>query len=275
MNNYFQLMRFHKPIGIFLLLYPTLTALWIAGSGHPSIKNIIIFVFGVICMRAAGCVINDYFDRHVDRHVTRTKNRPLAAQKIPTRNALLLFFILCAIAFVLVLFTNAETILLAFFALGVAIIYPLMKRITHWPQLFLSIAFSFSIPMAFTAEINHVPAVAWLLMLINIIWTIAYDTQYALCDRRDDILIGVKSTAILFAKHDKLIIALLQSIVIFLLIFLGILLSAGLFYFSCIAGSALLFFYQAILMRHYEPNDCLRAFINNQWVGLLIFLAVV
>lgn len=271
---YFQLMRFHKPVGILLLLWPTLWALWIASHGAPHIKNIFIFVVGVILMRAAGCVINDIADRKLDLHVTRTASRPITTGEITTQSALILFFILCALAFVLVLFTNILTIFLSFFALATAMIYPFMKRYTHFPQIILGMAFSFSVPMAFAAEINQINFVSLLLMLITILWTVLYDTEYAMADRTDDLKIGIKSTAIFFGKYDRIMIGLFQSVVILLLFFLGLLEKFSVIYFSAIVIAALLFLYQQFLISTREPKNCLRAFLNNQWVGLIIFVGI-
>jgi len=267
-------MRFHKPIGTLLLLWPALWALWIAARGFPNIKNLFIFIFGVILMRAAGCVINDVADRKFDLNVTRTKLRPLTSGKISTRESIILFFILCIIAFVLVLFTNKLTILLSFCAVVSAIIYPFMKRYTHWPQLFLGIAFSFSIPMAFAAETNHVSFIAWILMFANILWTIAYDTQYAMTDREDDLKIGIKSTAILFGKYDRVMIALFQFGFICLLCILGFVEKFLSIYFIAICIAILFFIYQQILISKREPSNGLRAFLNNWWVGMIIFLGI-
>lgn len=271
---YFELMRFHKPIGIFLLLWPTWWALWIAARGFPNIKNFIIFTLGVIVMRAAGCVINDLADRKFDLHVTRTKSRPITSGKISSKNALILFFSLCLIALILVLFTNLLTIILAFFALLTATIYPFMKRHTHWPQLVLGIAFSFSIPMAFAAETNSIPTIAFLLMLATIAWTIAYDTQYAMIDREDDLKIGIKSTAILFGRQDRLIIGLFQLIAIILLCMMGLLIQYSFVYFMAIFIVFLLFIYQQALMKTREPNHYFQAFLNNHWVGMTVFAGI-
>ncbi|MCX7121403.1 MAG: 4-hydroxybenzoate octaprenyltransferase [Gammaproteobacteria bacterium] len=274
LKKYIQLMRLNKPIGILLLLWPTLWALWIAAGGLPSVKNFFIFIAGVIIMRSAGCVINDFADRNYDSHVLRTQARPLATAKISTRNAITLFLVLCFIAFILVLFTNALTIKLAFFAVITAIIYPFMKRYTHWPQFILGVAFSFSIPMAFAAETNHVPLISLLIMLINILWTIVYDTQYAMVDRADDLKIGIKSTAILFGKHDRLIIGLFQISIIILLCLLGYLLSFSTVFFIAIFIAALLFLHQQKLIKTHDPKSCFQAFLNNQWVGLIIFSGI-
>ncbi|OGT32828.1 MAG: 4-hydroxybenzoate polyprenyltransferase [Gammaproteobacteria bacterium RIFCSPHIGHO2_02_FULL_39_13] len=272
--SYLRLMRFHKPVGILLLLWPTMWALWIASNGAPHINNIFIFVAGVILMRAAGCVINDIVDRKLDLHVSRTRTRPIATGEIATRSALILFLILCMTAFILVLFTNALTILLAFFAVMVAIIYPFMKRYTHFPQVILGIAFSFSVPMAFAAETSRVSFIAGLIMLITMLWTIMYDTEYAMADREDDLKIGIKSTAIFFEKYDRAMIGLLQSVVILLLYFLGDVKHFSVIYFSAIFICLLLFIYQQMLISKRESQNCLRAFLNNQWVGLIIFVGI-
>lgn len=271
---YFQLMRFHKPVGILLLLWPTLCALWIAARGLPSIKNLFIFVSGVIIMRAAGCVINDIADRKFDLHVSRTQSRPITTDQISTHAAFILFFILCVIAFILVLFTNTLTILLAFFALATTLIYPLMKRYTHFPQVILGIAFSFSIPMAFAAEINQIHFMSLLFMFITILWTVMYDTEYAMADRADDLKIGIKSTAIFFGKYDRVMIGIFQISVILLLFFFGLCEKFSVMYFIAIFIAALLFVYQQFLIATREPQKCLRAFINNQWVGFIVFLGI-
>ena len=271
LKNYLQLMRFHKPIGILLLLWPTWWALWMASNGTPDLKNSFIFTMGVIIMRAAGCVINDIADRQLDRHVARTKDRPLTTEKIKTRHAIYLFVLLCLIAFILVLFTNPKTILISFFAVLMAMIYPFMKRYTHFPQLVLGIAFSCAIPMAFTAENHPLSLATWILFLANILWTVAYDTEYAMIDRNDDLKIGIKSTAILFGKYDRMIIGLLQGAFILVMSLIGFLNQFSIFYFAGLLVAMGLFFYQQRLM----PMRCLDAFLNNQWVGLVVFMGVV
>lgn len=272
--HYLELMRFHKPVGIFLLLWPTLWALWIASGGFPSTKNLFIFIGGVVLMRAAGCVINDIADRKLDLQVKRTQTRLITSGKISVHNALLLFFALCLMAFLLVLMTNPLTILLSFFALCVATFYPFAKRYTHFPQVILGIAFSFAIPMAFSAVHNHIPAIAWLIMIINMLWTVMYDTLYAMVDRDDDLKIGIKSTAILFGKCDKLMIGLLQLTVITLLCLLGFLLNFLLIYFVAVFIALLLFIYQQKLISDRIPDKCFQAFLNNQWVGLIVFIGI-
>ncbi len=268
-------MRLHKPIGILLLLWPTLWALWIAAHGIPRLKNLLVFIVGVILMRSAGCVINDFADRKLDLHITRTQSRPLTTGEIPARNAIILFIVLCLLAFILVLLTNLLTIFLAFFAVIIAIIYPFMKRYTNWPQFILGVAFSFSIPMAFAAETGHVPLTAGILMLATIFWTMAYDTQYAMIDRDDDVKIGIKSTAILFGQYDRLMIGLFQYAAIVLLCILGFLESFLFIYFMAVFIAVLLFIYQQLLIANQESKNCFRAFLNNQWVGLIIFMGII
>ncbi len=274
-KKYIRLMRLNKPIGIFLLLWPTLWALWIASNGHPSLKNIIIFVLGVILMRSAGCVINDIADRNFDLHVERTKNRPVTTGEISVRQAKILFVALISFSFILVLFTNLHTVLISFLAVAVGVIYPFMKRFFDFPQLILGFAFSFGVPMAFTAENMPLTWITWLLMLTNILWVIMYDTQYALADYADDLKIGIKSSAILFGIYDKLIIAVLQCMVILLFIILGFCLYFSIWYFIAIFIALLLFIHQQHLIRTRNPIKCFRAFLNNHWVGLVVFLGIV
>lgn len=263
-------MRFDKPIGTLLVLWPALWGLWIANAGAPHPKILLIFILGAVIMRAAGCVINDIADRHFDRHVARTKARPLTAKKIKTHRAIHLFCFLCAIAFVLVLFTNLKTIILAFFAVLVAAFYPFMKRYTHLPQVVLGIAFSFSIPMAFAAQNQTLGLSCWLLMVANILWTVAYDTEYAITDREDDVKIGIKSTAILFGRFTKTIIALLQVSALGLLFCLGFYLHYPTIYFAGLGTAAILFRHQYNLL----PEKSFQAFLNNQWVGMVIFVGI-
>ncbi|MCP4697157.1 MAG: 4-hydroxybenzoate octaprenyltransferase [Gammaproteobacteria bacterium] len=272
--QYALLMRLHRPIGIYLLLWPTLWALWIAGEGRPDIKVAVVFVLGVIVMRSAGCVINDYADRRIDPHVSRTKDRPIAAGRVSSREALKLFAGLCLIAFGLVLLMNLLTIYLSVAALALAIVYPFMKRYTQLPQLFLGAAFAWAAPMAFAAQTGHVPAPAWLLFSAALLWTAAYDTMYAMADRADDIRIGVKSTAILFGRADKLIIALLQTAVLCLLFLIGRQAGLGAIYIASLAAAAVFAGYQQSLIRNREPSRCLRAFLNNQWFGAVVFAGI-
>ncbi|AYF89427.1 4-hydroxybenzoate octaprenyltransferase [Pseudomonas sp. DY-1] len=273
--DFIQLTRLDKPIGIYLLLWPTLWALWIAGEGSPSLANLLIFVLGVNLMRAAGCVINDYADRNFDGHVTRTRARPLASGRVSPREALVFFFILVAISFVLVLFTNAATIWLSFGGLALAACYPFMKRYTYYPQVVLGAAFSWGMPMAFTAETGELPAAAWLLYIANLLWTVAYDTYYAMTDREDDLKIGVKSTAILFGDADRLIIATLQGLALFCLVLAGNRFELGVCFYLGLAAAAACFAWEFYSTRTKDPQACFKAFLHNHWAGLAIFAGIV
>ena len=266
-----QLMRLDRPVGTLLLLWPTLWAVWIAGNGSPSVRTVIVFTLGVIVMRAAGCVINDFADRKIDGHVKRTEGRPLATGALSGKQALMLFAGLAAVAFVLVLFLNTFTILLSFGGLGLAVLYPFMKRYTHLPQVVLGAAFSWAIPMAFAAETDSLPAIVWLLYTANLLWTVAYDTEYAMVDRDDDLKIGVKSTAILFGEMDRLMIGMLQAMALFALWLLGRQLGFGGLWLAGLGVAAGLFVYQHWLMRERSRDGCFQAFLNNQWVGLAVF----
>lgn len=270
---YAQLMRLDKPIGTLLLLWPTLWALLLANKGLPNFKILVIFVLGVILMRAAGCVINDYADRHIDGKVKRTSSRPLATGRATETEAKILFFILISCAFILVLFLNNYAIFLSFIAALLAIIYPFMKRYTHLPQFFLGAAFGWSIPMAYGASIEYLPLECWLLFIANLAWTVSYDTQYAMVDRDDDLRIGVKSTAILFAQYDNKIIALLQIIALTLLIIVGSVSQLHFSYFICLCFALACFIYQCRLTKRRERESCFKAFLNNNYVGLSVFIA--
>jgi 4-hydroxybenzoate polyprenyltransferase len=274
-NDYIALTRLNRPVGIYLLLAPTLWALWIAGQGAPSIKLIIIFTLGVVLMRSAGCVINDVADRHVDPFVARTQNRPIATGRISPLSAIIFFLALCYFAFVLVFFfTNKLTLFLSLGAVALTIAYPFMKRFTYLPQVVLGAAFAWSIPMAFAAQTNALPNQAWLLYIANVLWTVAYDTQYAMVDREDDLKIGVKSTAILFGDLDVFIIGVLQLLFLISLLLLGHQLHRGFFYLLGVGIAALFFVHQYWLIRHRDPENCLKAFLNNQWVGASIFIGL-
>jgi len=270
-NAIWRLMRFDRPIGILLLLWPTLWALWIAGEGHPSLKNVLIFCTGVVLMRAAGCIMNDVADRDFDPHVERTRNRPLASGELTVRQALLTFFVLMLLAFGLVLMTNALTIKLAFAGAVLASSYPFFKRWTHLPQVVLGLAFGWGIPMAFAAETGQVAPVAWLILVINVIWSVIYDTLYAMVDRDDDISIGLKSTAILFGRYDLLILRLLKLLMIALLTGLGLKLQLGWPWFTGVAIAAALFAWQQYQVRNRDRKACFEAFMNNNWVGVVIW----
>lgn len=272
--QYALLMRLHRPIGIFLLLWPTLWALWIAAQGLPDILILGVFVLGVALMRSAGCVINDYADRHFDPYVHRTYDRPLAAKRVSEREALILFVVLCLLAFSLVLLMNGLTILLSFIAVLLAISYPFMKRYTHWPQVYLGATFGWAIPMAFAAQTGTVPPLAWLLLLANIMWTVAYDTLYAMVDREDDQRIGVKSTAIAFGAMDKLAVGSLHIITLSLLGWVGYLIQAGSLYYLSLLVAAGFAIYQQWLVKARQPDRCFQAFLNNNWFGFVVFMGI-
>jgi 4-hydroxybenzoate polyprenyltransferase len=272
--NYIQLMRWDKPIGILLLLWPTLMALWITGKGHPDPKLVTIFVLGVIIMRSAGCVINDFADRDFDKKVTRTKNRPLATQQLSVNEAIICFLLLIFIAFLLVLQLNIQTILLSAIGLLLAIIYPFLKRFTHLPQVVLGAAFSWGIILVFSAFKQKIPNEAWVLFLANLCWIMVYDTQYAMADRADDIQIGVKSTAILFGKADLFWVGFFQILALSLFILLGIILFLGPFYFLGILIAGILMIYQQLLIKNRQSENCFKAFLNNNYVGLALFIGL-
>ena len=273
--EYVRLARLDKPIGIFLVLWPTLWALWLAAEGLPSLDVLLIFIAGAVLMRSAGCVINDFADRKIDGHVERTKERPLVSGKITPKNALIFFSILCIGAFILVLQTNELTIYLSFGALALAAVYPFMKRYTYLPQVVLGAAFAWSVPMAYAAQSNELPTIIWLIYTATVLWTVAYDTMYAMVDREDDIKIGVKSTAILFGTADRAIIACLQVMVILTLCIIGEQAKLGQFYLLSVVVAAVLFVYQQHLIRHRYREQCFQAFLNNNWVGLVIFVGLV
>ncbi len=273
--DFWQLMRMHRPIGIFLLLWPTLWCLWIAGKGSPSIANVVIFVLGTLCMRAAGCCINDYADRKFDGQVKRTAQRPLATGKVTPREALLCCAVLYLIAFALVLLTNGITILMSLGGLALALIYPFMKRHTHLAQVVLGAAFSWGGMMAFTAQTGALPAHAWLLYVGNVLWTVVYDTEYAMVDRDDDIRIGVKSTAVLFAEADRVIIGFLQVMCLWTLLLAGRRFELGSWYYVGLLIAGALFVYQQKLIYHRQRDACFKAFLHNNHVGLVIFVGTV
>ncbi|PJC85001.1 4-hydroxybenzoate octaprenyltransferase [Vibrio sp. HA2012] len=271
---YWQLMRMDRPIGSLLLLWPTLWALVLAAGGIPEPDILLVFMLGVLLMRSAGCVINDYADRDFDGHVKRTQSRPLPAGKVAPYEAILLFVLLSLAAFFLVLTMNSLTIRLSYIGILLAAVYPFMKRFTHLPQLFLGLAFSWAIPMAWAAQSNQLPAQVWLLFVINLLWTVAYDTQYAMVDRDDDLKIGIKSTAILFGRFDWTIIAGLQLLMLVLLVILGNWMQLDTVFYAGVFGSALLFIFQHVLIRQRERDNCFRAFLNNNYVGMLLSVAV-
>lgn len=272
---YWQLMRMDRPIGSLLLLWPTLWALILAAQGMPDFRVLMVFAIGVFAMRSAGCVINDFADRHVDGHVKRTAQRPLPTGKVSEKEAIGLFLALVILSFLLVLTMNPLTIKLSLVGVVLAFIYPFMKRYTQVPQLFLGLAFSWSIPMAWAAQANELPPVIWLVFGVNLLWTIAYDTQYAMVDRDDDLLIGVKSTAILFGRRDKAIIGVLQLMTIVLLIALGWVYSLATSYYWTVLIASCLFVYQQHLIRHRQRMPCFHAFLNNNYVGMVITLGLI
>ncbi len=275
LQNYIQLTRFDRPIGTLLLLWPTLWTLWLAADGWPDIDLIIIFSLGTLLMRSAGCVINDYADRDFDGHVKRTMNRPMATGRVTQREAIILFATLLVLAFLLVLMTNPLTIMLSFAAAALAMIYPFMKRFTHLPQVVLALAFSWGMPMAWAAQTDTINPAAWLMFVGCMLWVVAYDTQYAMVDRDDDLKIGIKSTAILFGRYDNLIITLLQTATLIILTIVGHLLSCGPAYFAGLAGMAILFLYQKNLTRHREREACFKAFLSNHWIGFSVLTGVI
>lgn len=272
---YIELMRLDKPIGILLLLWPTLSALWIAAEGVPDFAILIIFIWGVIIMRSAGCVINDYADRDFDGMVTRTLNRPMARGEIQPKQALITFAVLSLLAFLLVLQLNSMTIWLSFAGLFLAASYPFMKRYTYLPQVYLGATFGWAIPMAFAAQSETLPAIAWLLFLANVLWSTAYDTFYAMVDREDDLLAGIKSTAVLFGDDDRVIIGVVQFFFLLVMVLIGNQLALGLFYYLGVFIAAGLCVYQQYLVRDRQPAQCLQAFLNNNWVGAALFVGIV
>ncbi|GEA62670.1 4-hydroxybenzoate octaprenyltransferase [Vibrio comitans] len=274
MRAYYQLMRMDRPIGSLLLLWPTLWALVMASEGRPQWTVLIVFCLGVFLMRSAGCVINDFADRDLDGHVERTQFRPIPSGLVSAKEALALFGVLSIISFALVLTMNTLTIQLSFVGVALAALYPFMKRFTHLPQLVLGMAFSWAIPMAWAAESGHIAPLAWLLFVINMLWTIAYDTQYAMVDRDDDLKIGIKSTAILFGRFDKLIVGILQAITIILLLIVGenAALGAAFYWGVLVAGG--LFVYQQWLIKSRDRALCFQAFLNNNYVGMVITIGL-
>ncbi|VFP86735.1 4-hydroxybenzoate octaprenyltransferase [Candidatus Erwinia haradaeae] len=272
---YCQLMRINQPGGLFLLLWPTLWSLWLSGMSAPPLKVLFVFMLGVFVMRSAGCVINDIIDRNIDGYIRRTQNRPLSIRKISVKKAKLLHISLLVIACSLVLTMNIITILFSTVGLALTWIYPFMKRYTYWPQVFLGVAFSLSIPMAWSAISDRIPIACWLLFFGNFFWVLSYDTQYAMVDRLDDLKIGVKSTAILFHRYDKLVIALLQLLSLTFLTLVGWELALHPIFYVAILGVFMLFTYQQLLIASRQEERCFKAFLQNNWVGLIIFTGIV
>lgn len=274
LSDFIQLMRLDKPIGILLLLWPTLWSLWLAAEGVPSLKNLVIFTLGCVLMRSAGCVINDYADRDFDQHVQRTRERPITAGRVKPVYALLLFTGLCLVSLALVLLTNALTIKLACGAVALTAIYPYCKRHTHLPQIVLGAAFAWAIPMAWAAEKSAIIAPVWLVYCAAVLWTLVYDTFYAMVDREDDLKIGIRSTAILFGESDRAITGVLQGLVILSLLLVGQKFHLHWPYFLGLAVAAALFGWQQYLIRAREPAACFRAFLHNHWVGMVVFAGI-
>ena len=270
-----SLTRFDRPIGTYLLLWPTLTALWIASEGWPGWHLLLVFVLGTVLTRSAGCIINDLADMKFDGKVKRTQERPLISGKVDPLEALLLAGGIAFVALLLVLTTNLYTVYLSVFAVIIAVIYPFMKRYTYLPQAFLGIAFSWGIPMAFTAVNNEIANVAWLLLIANLLWVVAYDTQYAMVDRDDDIRLGIKSTAILFAELDRPMIAILQVSFLITLLLIPRSVELSVYYYFGLCGATGLFIYQHYLTWNRSREGCFEAFLNNHWVGLSVFLGIV
>lgn len=271
LQQYALLIRLDKPVGIYLLLWPTLWGLWFAAKGIPDAHVLIVFILGVILMRSAGCILNDIADQRYDTNVTRTKARPIASGKISSFEALLVAFVLITFAFLLVLSMNWLTIQLAFVAVLLAGIYPFMKRYTYLPQFILGLAFGWTIPMGFAAQTGSIPQIAWLLLIANILWSVVYDTMYAMVDREDDLKIGVKSTAILFDDADRVIIGIIQILVLVTLIMTGKQAQLGSYFYIGLAIASCFFIYQQFLIRNREPDQCMQAFLNNNWFGLTVF----
>ena len=275
LKQYAILVRLNRPIGILLLMWPTLISLWIAAQGWPDLKILIVFVLGVVLMRSAGCAINDYADRHIDGSVSRTRDRPLVSGKVSEKEALLVFAALSICAFGLVLLMNKLTIMMSIAGVLLAASYPFMKRYHFLPQVHLGAAFGWTVPMAFTAQANELTPVTWLLFFATVLWTTAYDTMYAMADREDDLKIGVKSTAILFGPLDRKIIGIIQAMLILNLILIGQRAELSGFYFTGVAVATVFAAWHQYLIKDRDPQKCFQAFLNNNWFGLSIFIGVV
>ena len=275
LDIYESLMRFDKPIGILLLLWPTLWGLWMSSHGSPHPLIVLIFVLGVVLMRSAGCVVNDVADRNFDSHVERTRNRPLAAKLISPQEALVLAAVLVALAFALVMQLNLLTIKLSLVALALAVVYPFLKRVFWLPQAWLGIAFGFGIPMAFAAHNNQVAPLAWTMMAANMFWAIAYDTEYAMVDRDDDIKLGLRSSAILFGRYDVAGVMICHAVFILIMVYIGYRALLGAFYFIGLVIATCLVAYQFVLIRSRQGERCFKAFLNNNWLGAAVYAGIV
>ena len=273
-SDLIELARLHRPIGIWLLLWPVLWAVWIAGASHPAPKVLVVFVLGTVAMRSAGCVINDLADRDFDPFVKRTRDRPIASRRIAPTEALVYFLALVAVALALVLQLDPYTIRMSFIGAALAVSYPFFKRFFPLPQFYLGVAFSWGVPMSFMAQNGNIPRVAWIIFFAGIIWAAIYDTMYAMVDREDDLKIGVKSSAIVFGDMDKLIIGMLQGLMLYALYLVGTNMEFGWWYDAGVAGAAVFFIYQQWLIRARKPESCFRAFQNNQYVGMSVFIGI-
>ncbi len=274
LRNYAQLMRLDKPIGVWLLLWPTLWALWLAGDGHPDPGLFVIFMLGVIVMRSAGCVLNDFVDRKIDPYVERTRHRPIASGAVAPMEALMLFVALSLIAVGLATMLNRPAQLLAIVAATLTVVYPFIKRFVSIPQFFLGAAFGWAVPMAFAAQTGQPSQLGWLVFGVALVWAVIYDTFYAMVDREDDRRIGVKSTAILFGDLDLFIIGALQLLMLTALVFVGNMAELGFWYFASIAVAALLMAYHQWLARNRQPSGCFTAFLHNHYIGMVVFIGI-
>lgn len=274
LDAYERLMRLDKPIGILLLLWPTLWALWLASRGIPDWITLLIFITGTVLMRSAGCVMNDIADRNYDGLVERTKNRPLATGEVSVKEAYLLAFGLALMAFTLVLLFNKTTIMLSFAALFLAATYPFTKRFLAIPQAYLGVAFGFGIPMAFAAVNDYIPPLAWILLATNVFWAMAYDTEYAMVDRDDDVKIGIKSSAIFFGNYDVIAVMICYAIMLGLLAYVGKFMGFGKYYFTGLAVTFALVCWQYVLIKSRDKSRCFKAFLHNNWIGLVLFIGL-
>jgi 4-hydroxybenzoate polyprenyltransferase len=275
LHLYIQLTRLHRPIGILLLLWPTLWGVWIASNGNPAWHIVVIFTLGTVLMRSSGCAVNDYADRHIDKHVERTRHRPLTSGMISEREALWVAIVLALISFALILPLNPLTWLMSFPALFLAFSYPFTKRFFAIPQAYLGIAFGFGIPMSFAAVLGEVPPVAWILLLANIFWAIAYDTEYAMVDRNDDVHLGIHSSALFFGKYDVVAVMICYAITLLLLAIAGLMTGLGIAYFGGLIVAEGIAFYHYQLIKNRDREKCFAAFVHNNWFGAAVFAGLV